>query len=272
MFSCFWRKILAVTLSFCMLFILSVNSPVTAKSNWYKVLRNDDAVTQIMVEENDTEVIATMDKTTNEIKLEATDKTGKKSTYDAELEQLKTNEDGEIYFEGKVTNEETQEVLKLNDENYNIINKNEDIQPSFVWAAPLVLALEAAVEALLLASAVIVVGGATYVLATELSDHLSKNKKYDYFAAYIYYFKKEKTSKVVIGPGISKNEAQSRLLANADVFSRSKILASGLFAKVTRGPEIHGPYPDFLYHYHGQLPTESGRYQETAAHSFYLGR
>lgn len=272
-FGSLWKKSLSLMLSLCLLFSI-FNGSATAKPKGYEVLKNNAQIVQVLVKQNGIKYIATMDKKTHEITLETEDE-----KYEVKLNQIKTDENGETYFEGELinSNSKTETITfdksrKSYEKELEKAQKSKTIQSNTAFAIPLILALEAALEALLLAAAVITVGGLTYVLATKLTEHLNNNRSYDYFAAYLYYFKSEGKSKVVIGPGISKGEAQGRVLVGADVFGRTKYLAQSVFQTVTRGPEIHGPYPDYLYHYHGKLPNESGRLIETSSHSFYPGR
>ncbi|QOS98706.1 hypothetical protein JNUCC42_19910 [Brevibacterium sp. JNUCC-42] len=249
-----------------MLLTFSLSNYASAKDKGYEVLRNDDFIAEVLVHENGEDYIASMNKETKEITFKTDD-----ANYDVILDEFQTNEDGTTSIAGKIVNQDNKEVLDLSD--FNNKENSNIISPRFVFAYPLVLGLTAALEALLLTEAVIVVGGATYVLVSELSDHLSKNRKFDYFAAYRYYFRDEGKSRVVIGPGISKAEAEGRLMMDADTFARTKSLARSIFQKLERGPEIHGDYPDYLYHYHGYVPNENkpGKNILSDRHSFYLG-
>lgn len=280
MFRIKWKQSLSFLLSLCLVFSL-FSGIGQAKTKSYEVLQNDDKITKVMVTQNGTEYIATMDKETHEITFE-----NKDEKYDVELDDIKTDENGETYFEGKLIkqNQEKsvgkmskQDVIKFNKSRTSYEKeaakaKKGKVRAQAAVVIPLILSLTAALEALLLTAAVITVGGLTYVLATEIAEHLKDNEDYDYFAAYLYYFKDEKKRKVIIGPGISTATATGRVLAGADVMGRTKLKAKNIFKTITRGPEIHGPYPDYLYHYHGKLPDEGGRLIETSAHAFYPGR
>ncbi|AKF92990.1 hypothetical protein NW801_17355 [Brevibacillus laterosporus] len=253
-------------LSLCMLLTITLSNYTYAKDKDFEVLRNDDYVTEVMVHENGEDYIASMDKETKKITFKT-----EEAEYEVILDGIKNEEDGTSILEGKLINESNGEIINLDDFNQKEeLNKN---FPSFAFVYPLALGLTAALEALLITTATIVIGGATYVLVSEVSEQLRQNKKYDYFAAYRYYFKKEGDSKVVIGPGISEGEAEARLMEDSDTFARTRSLAKKIFYKVTRGPEIHGSYPDYLYHFHGKVPDDNrpGKYRESRGHSFYLG-
>ncbi|ATO49038.1 hypothetical protein P4V86_01040 [Brevibacillus laterosporus] len=112
-----------------------------------------------------------MDKETKKITFKT-----EEAEYEVILDGIKNEEDGTSILEGKLINESNGEIINLDD-----FNQKEDLNknfPSFAFVYPLALGLTAALEALLITTATIVIGGATYVLVSEVSEQLRQNKKY----------------------------------------------------------------------------------------------
>lgn len=245
------------------------NSPVKASTETVEipgveVLRNDNLKTELLINEDGNTYLVSMDKET-------------KKTYfiygSKKYEVILTDYNEKDGFVGYVEDTKTGEIVSLND--FKIAKPNDGrIQPMI--AIPLLVPpLVKAVEALLLIATLITINNIDYVTVPNISEMRNKHKNKSYFAAFIYYEKHTANAKshVVIGPGISKGEAENRLMNNANVFSITENLAKGLFVKVTRGPEQHGPYPSYLPHYHGTVPNENkpGSNIDSTGHSYYLG-
>lgn len=91
----------------------------------------------------------------------------------------------------------------------------------------------------------IVVGGATYYVATKVAEKLREKQ-------YLYYHAIISRGTVYIGPAVKYEEALSVTIAGGDTFSIAPDLAKALAIKAGatyEGPECHGDEGSFM-HYH----------------------
>ncbi|ODG91495.1 hypothetical protein BED47_07525 [Gottfriedia luciferensis] len=134
---------------------------------------------------------------------------------------------------------------------------------SLIFLIPIGIVMTPAIlTALFHTGAMIIVGGAAYVIATQAK----KDKKYSHFSATV------KSGGVYIGKGLSKSEAVTRLKSNKDTWSISKNQAKGVAASANpTGQPLHEvdklngkPKKGYYYHYHPAMRTPK-------SHAFYGG-
>lgn len=140
------------------------------------------------------------------------------------------------------------------------------VTASIAPAIPLGIAISASLfSALAKTAAVIIVGGAAYLVASEAIPKVNKNKKkkqYNHFAAVI----SKSNKKLYIGKGLSRSAAIKRAKSSKDVWSVSKNQAKAVAQGANKnGKPIHeidknkkGKY----YHWHPYKRTPK-------MHSFY---
>ncbi|WP_427109031.1 hypothetical protein [Lysinibacillus xylanilyticus] len=233
------------------------------------ITQNDDRITEITYMENGGVYTTSIDKELEKMYLEYN---GIK--YEMIVEAFESDiENEESKFLGHLVNIETGKIIEFED----LHNSKSEIgiTPSFAWVAPLAMpVLTKALELLLVGASMIYVANSSFVIASEATQMTSKYKE-NYFAAWIYYpnHTNSKDSYVVIGQGISSGEAEARLMVGQSTFARTEALAKSIFKSLDRGPEQHGPFPDFLPHYHGKVPNENkpGQNISSNGHSWYLG-
>ncbi|MFJ9498608.1 hypothetical protein [Brevibacillus centrosporus] len=156
---------------FCLLISVSFSGNAVAKKNkGSEVLRNDKQDAEVMVEEEGIQYIASMDKSSGEIKMRLLNGDQEEKEYVVLLDGFEEDENGVASIYGRYIDQETGEVEKFG----GTLKKSIALLSS--GAIPLDLQLKLALEALLLATAYIVVNGLDYVLTDALEDHIEKNK------------------------------------------------------------------------------------------------
>lgn len=234
------------------------------------ITQNDDRITAITYLENGKTYTTSIDKELRKMYLEHNG-----TKYEMIVDALESNEyTQESEFLGHLVNIETGEIIDFDDLDKS--NNETEITPFAVFVAPLAIpVLTKALELLLLGATMIYVANSDFVVASEAMQMTNKYKKNNYFAAWIYYPEHYKKGEeyVVIGQGISDGEAQARLMINKSIFARSQALAKSIFKDIDRGPEQHGPFPNYLPHYHGTVPNENkpGKWISSGGHSWYFG-
>ncbi|GAE95353.1 hypothetical protein JCM21714_4579 [Gracilibacillus boraciitolerans JCM 21714] len=132
---------------------------------------------------------------------------------------------------------------------------------SFVFLIPLGIVMTPAVlTALFHTGAMIIVGGAAYVVAT----HANRSKNYSHFAAVV------KSGSVYHGGGLSKTKAVARIKSGKDTWSVSSNQAKGVAASanpsgqpINEVDKLNGkPKKGYYYHWHPYKRTPK-------AHAFY---
>ncbi len=219
-----------------------------------EIVENEDEISiQATFENNDEEEI-----TTNvDIKLEdasavmsTKDEEGNLEEYEINLISLNEDEVIFTYFDQETGELHTYDSTK--------------VTASIVPAIPIGIAISASLfSALAHTSAVIIVGGAAYLVATEAIPKVNKNKKkkqYNHFRATL------SGGKLYIGKGLSRSNAIKRAKKSKDVWSVSKAQAKAVAQGANKnGKPIHeidknkkGKY----YHWHPYKRTPK-------MHSFY---
>ncbi|MGD6816624.1 SAR2788 family putative toxin [Metabacillus sp. 113a] len=204
---------------------------------------NDESADATIVVEAGSDII--------KVNTEEVDEDGKvtQKEYDVKIEQSSEDEI-EANFEDVDTGEE-----------YNF--DSEEGSASLVFLIPLGLVMTPAVlTALFHTGAMIIVGGAAYVIATQAN----KSKSYYHFAATV------KSGGVYIGKGLSKASAVARIKSGRDTWSTSSNQAKGVAASANpSGKPINEvdtrygkPRKGYYYHWHPYKRTPK-------AHAFYGG-
>lgn len=266
-----FRKSIAIIVCVCLMLTVCFNS-VIAADNGAKVVTNDGTEVKIvknnansltvMTEYNGDDkaykgaiLYATMDKKTNEITMEIVEKAKKKAfgllpsgkdkvkKYKVKIENPSNNEN----FSAIVTDVETKKEHKIGRSNDKVTAQI----PFVIWglgAAGMAL-LKALLVALAIGvtvTAVIVVGDYAYTKAKEISEALRKQKAHKYYRAVI------SGGQVLIGDPLDYATCYAWVSARGDCFapvqSDARIMAQAV-GGVARGPEIHGPLPNYMWHY-----------------------
>lgn len=182
--------------------------------------------------------------------------------------ELAFNSDGAAVADGTLTLQvleldETSVVVEFQDPGTGETVRYEDGTGELA-AIPLVIGIPIGIsllKALFAATAVVVVAGVTYVVATEAIKAIqSRGSSYQHFAAL------RRSSGLFIGNGMSLNSAIQRGRVGSDTWSRSssgaRAVAYGVNNRTPVGPEIDASGSNKHWHYH---PSN----RRPAMHAFY---
>lgn len=172
-------------------------------------------------------------------------------TYEKEY-QIQLSELSDESMTGKAVDVESGEI-------FNLDSSEGTASLAFVIPAGITMT-KAVLSALYTTGAMIIAGGAAYVVATKAK----KSKKYNHFKAI------RKNGSVYVGGGLSRSKAISRMKSKKDVYSISKNQAKLVAAGANKnGQPIHEvdrkngkPKKGYYYHWHPYKRTPK-------AHSFY---
>lgn len=123
----------------------------------------------------------------------------------------------------------------------------------------------ALLDALIAATATVLIAGITYTLITEVVSTLKNNRDYTHYKAAIRYSPKLKRYDLFVGNAISFTKAVSRLKGGNDVWSKTAAAAGNVARTAGNGNEAirDNPHGGVGYYPHYHIYDRSG------GHSFY---
>lgn len=263
------KRIISTMVCICLIFTSLVTNAfaATTKSTDAKnvtVIQKDENIVKVKGEYNGEVLYGTIDRKTKEITLEADEKSKPGILSIASMSdnrnkttkyKVKINEaiEGEK-VSADIINIETKEKYLIGSKN----NSKDKVKAQAVWAIPLVEILgEAVINALIAASATVVVGGVTYVVASELTNYDKyDDSEYSYFRARLAY------NNVYVGEAVSNTLAEVIVRSNDPrngIWAKNQIYAFQL-AKQLGGAIYHNKHDQaegYYYHYHTFLYKKS---------------
>jgi hypothetical protein len=251
-------KFFTAILCICCMFVTFANPALAAAKNGatntknITIVKKDRNIVEVKGVYNGNELYATLDRKTNEITMKAVEKPksvlnslmvskDKTTNYKVNIHDAQKGEK----ISGEIINSETNQKLLLGNKN----ESTDKVKAQAPAVIPLIEILgEALLQALIAASATLIVGGVTYVAASEIADTLNDNVDCDYYMAYLGY------GDVYIGSGIDWSTACSivkRNSVNYGVWANSLAKASKLGSN-WGGYRLDNPHGDdgYYYHYH----------------------
>lgn len=258
------KKLISTLVCVCFLFVFCINGAFAENidnNNKFKVVQNDEKICTVMGEYEGDTLYATLDKTTNQVTMQAVEKSKTKflgvpigedkiTNYEVKIDNADENN-----ISATISDTETHKEFKIRKSNHDKV-----IAQAVVLVPVLEILGQALLEYLIAATAVLIIAGATYYVASTIAEELRK-RSYDYYQAEL------RSGQVYIGPAVDYNYALAAVEIGGNIFSRTQTLAKNLATAAGsgyRGPEIHGTGSNYFWHYHPKY----GMYAEYA-HCFY---
>jgi len=243
------RKIGKRILSFLLILIMvfNLNSVVFASSNTdeyivyndqsYHILEKSDSVFSLKTENDNFEVIATLNYITREVMLVVTEKNNGTATSAA---PYTVGNNTANYIVSNIIDEDIySETFTFINVDTGEIYSSGEITPFYAGTIPSWMGLgKTAIEALLALGKAIIVGAVAWVSAVEIV-HAVETSSYDYFQA------RRLNGDIYIGDGISRSQAVSIIKQNSSiegVFCRTERIA--YYLADTYSHSENGPYYD----------------------------
>lgn len=264
-----FKKVVALIVCLCFAFSFCFNSIIAASNDKFdksniKVVRNDGKACTVMATYKGDELYATINKETNEITMQAVEKSKAKTL------GLPIGEDKKTTFKVKVEKAVDSEISAVateteSNKEYKISQNSDKVIAQIPIAIPLVEILGAALlEALLATLTAIIVFGITYYSATTVADSI-RNKSYNYYYAVL------KNDDVYIGPAYPEDAAAFTAVRKGNnVFARTDAKANEAARKGGSGMALwhtpHGGGDGYWNHYH---PTDMYGVKIEGVHCWY---
>jgi hypothetical protein len=253
-----FKSVISLCLSFFMCFGLLTNTYAATENinTAPTVIVNTDMETKVRVESENVMYDVTLNKNTNEMTVDVIETSNielESKSYDLNLTSIETGN-----ISGELCDSVTGEIIELKESNTQSQHRRQKrsvMNPEIIFES--LPKLAEAIRALAIAAGIITVTGVTWYVGTHIKELTKKHPDYQYFQAAIVGGYVAVTNPVTLSEAkgfalIAQYAPNSKDLGVYCTNRANSLALAKALGNAMRKVEIGGPWPQYLYHYHGE--------------------